>query len=53
MIIEQEYDFKKRPKELVSTDVPDLWKSFKNGILQACNEVCGKKSRRDRGGMWW
>ena len=41
-------------KELVSTDAPDLWKTFKDGLLKACDEVCGrKKFRRDRGDMWW
>ena len=46
--------FEKRVKELVSTDAPDLWKTFKDGVLKACDEVCGKKSRRDRGDMcWW
>ena len=45
--------FEKRVKELVSTDVPDLWKSFKDGVLKACDQVCGKKkSRRDQGDMW-
>ena len=38
----------KKGKELVSTDAPDLWKTFKDGVLKACDEVCGKKkSRRD------
>ena len=46
--------FEKRVKELVSTDVPELWKAFKDGVLKACDEVCGKtKSRRDRGDIWW
>ena len=45
--------FEKRVKELLSTDAPDLWKTFKDGVLKACDEVCGKKSRRDRGDMWW
>ena len=46
--------FEKRVKELVSTDAPDLWKTFKDGVLKACDEVYGKKkSRRDRGDMWW
>ena len=46
--------FKTRVKELVSTDAPDLWKSFKDGVLKACDEVCGKKKfRRDQGDMWW
>ena len=46
--------FEKRVKELVSTDVPDLWKTFKDGVLKACNKMCEKKkSRRDRGDKWW
>ena len=46
--------FEKRVKEQVSTDAPDLWKTFKNGVVKACNKVCGKKkSRRDRWDMWW
>ena len=45
--------FEKRIKELVSTDAPDLWKTFKDGVLKACDEVYGKKkSRRDQGDMW-
>ena len=28
-----------RVKEVVSTDAPDLWKTFKNGVLKAYNEV--------------
>ena len=44
--------FEKRVKELVSTDAPDLWKTLKDGVLKACDEVCGKKkSSRDRGDM--
>ena len=32
----------------------DLWKTFKDGVLKACDKVCGKmKSRRNRGDMWW
>ena len=46
--------FEKRVKELVSTDAPNLWKTFKDGVLKACDEPCGKKkSRRDQGDMWW
>ena len=45
--------FKNRVNELVSTDTPNLWKAFKDRVLKACDEVCGKKkSRRDRGDMW-
>ena len=44
--------FEKRVKELLSTDVPDLWKTFKDVVLKACDELCGKKkSRRDQGDM--
>ena len=46
--------FEKRVKELVSTEAPDLWKTFEDSVLKACDEVCGKKkSKRDRGDMWW
>ena len=46
--------FEKRVKELVSTDAPDLWKTFKDDVLKAFDEVCGKKKfRRDREDMWW
>ena len=45
--------FEKRVKELVSTDAPNLWKTFRDGVLKACDELCGKKSTRDQGGMWW
>ena len=47
--------FEKRVKELVSTDAPDLWKTSRDGVLKACDELCGKKkSRRDQGDMrWW
>ena len=45
--------FGKRVKELISTDALDLWKTFKDDVLKACDEVCGKKSRRDRGTWWW
>ena len=45
--------FEKRVKELVRTDAPDLWKTFRDGVLKACDELCGKKSRRDQEDMWW
>ena len=32
----------------------DLWESYKNGVLRACDELCGKtKGRRDQGNTWW
>ena len=46
--------FEGRVGELVSADAPDLWKCFKEGVLKACDEVCGKKKgRRDQGDTWW
>ena len=46
--------FEKRVKELVCTEAPDLWKTFKDGVLKACDEMCEKKKcRRDEGDMWW
>ena len=43
-----------RVGEMVSADAPDLWKCFNQGVLKACEEVCGKKKRRrDQGDMWW
>ena len=35
--------FQERVKELFDVDAPNLWNTFKNSILQACDEVCGKK----------
>ena len=35
-------------------DSKGLWGSYKNGVLQACDELCGKtKARGDRGNTWW
>ena len=32
----------------------DLWGSYKKGVLQVCDELCGKtKGRGDRGNTWW
>ena len=46
--------FEKRVKELASTDVPDLWKAFKDGVIKACDEMGGtKKSGKYSGDMWW
>ena len=42
--------FEGRVGELVSTDAPDLLKCFKEGVVKAYDEVCGKKKgRRDQG----
>ena len=52
----KEDDTRARFEWRVSTDAPDLWKCFTEGMLKACDEVCGKKKgRRDDQGdtRWW
>ena len=40
--------------DLVNTDRSDVWTCFKEGVLKACDEVCGKKKgRKDREDTWW
>ena len=40
--------------ELVDIGVSNLWGYFKDVVLMACDEVCGKKrSRRSKGDRWW
>ena len=40
--------------EVVDTEAMDLWESYKNGVLKACDELCGKtKGGRDQGNTWW
>ena len=42
--------FQKRVKNI---DAPDIWNDFRNGVLKACDEVCGKKKgRRNHGDTW-
>ena len=32
----------------------NLWGHFKDGVLRACDEVCGKKrGMRGKGDTWW
>ena len=46
--------FQERVKESVDVDAPNLWNTFKNRMLQACDEACGKKKgRRNHGDTWW
>ena len=46
--------FEKKSKRTSSTDAPDMWKIFTDGVLKTFDEVSGnKKPRRDRGDMWW
>ena len=42
--------FNEKVTELVDVGAPNLWGHFKDGILRACDEVCGKKRvRRSEG----
>ena len=46
--------FQKRATKLVDVDAPSLWNTFKNSMLQACDEICRKKkSRRNHSDTWW
>ena len=45
--------FQERVKKLVEVDAPNLRNTFKNGMLQACDEVCGKKVEKKHGDTWW
>ena len=53
----KEQDIKEKLEEiveLVDTDSMDLWGSYNNGVLQACDELCRKtKGKGDRGIAWW
>ena len=31
----------------------NLWEHFKDGVLKAYDEVCGKKRSRSKGDTWW
>ena len=44
--------FQERVKELVDVDAPNLWNTFKNIMLQVCDEVCGQKGRKNHGNKW-
>ena len=46
--------FKDKVKELVNIEAKDLWGLFKDGVLKACEQLCGKrKQRREQGSTWW
>ena len=38
--------FKDKVKILVNTEAKDLWGLFKHGVLEVCEELCGRKKRR-------
>ena len=39
--------FKNKVKELLNTKAKNLWGSFKDGVLEACEELC---ERQNEGG---
>ena len=39
--------------KIVGVGTPNLWEHFKDWILKACDEVCGKKRGRNKGDTWW
>ena len=46
--------FDEKVIELVYAGTPNLWGHFKDGILKACDEVCGKnRGRRSKEEKWW
>ena len=41
-------------EELLDVETTSLWESFRDGVLKACNELCGKKKVIKNGGnKWW
>ena len=47
-------EFQRRVVELVDAEAVDFRESYKNGVLKACDDLCGKtKGRRDQGNTWW
>ena len=46
--------FERKVEELVDVETTNLWESFKDEVLTACDELCGKKNVRKNGGnTWW
>ena len=51
---ETQEKFETRVEELVDVETANLWESFRDGVLTACDELCGKKKVRKNGGnKWW
>ena len=51
---EMQEKFERRVEELVDGETTNLWESFRDGVLTACDELCGKKKVRKNGGnKWW
>ena len=46
--------FEEKVTELIDVGAPNLWGHFKDGVLEACHEVCVKKRGcRSKGDTWW
>ena len=51
---EMQEKFERRVEELVDVETTNLWESFRDGVLTASDELCGKKKVRKNGGnKWW
>ena len=45
-----ESQIRKTVEELINAEGPDLWGFFKDGVLKACDKLCGMKiAKRDQG----
>ena len=45
---------RRKKSQLVDVGVTSLLGHFKDGVLEACDEVCGnKRGRRSKGDTWW
>ena len=46
--------FEERVKELVDVEASNLKNLFKDGVLKACDKLCGRRMiRMDRGNTCW
>ena len=51
---EMQKKFERRVKELVDVETTNLLKSFRDGVLTARDELCGKKKvTKSEGNKWW
>ena len=52
---ERKTEIEERVDELVDAEASNLWNSFKDGVLKACDKVCERKMvKMDRNNMcWW
>ena len=51
---EMQEKFERRVELKDDVETTNLWESFRDGVLTACDELCGKKKVRKNGGnKWW